>query len=379
MAIYTSYGRYIKAKLFKDELENKNDSYLVLGLGNPKWDDPSSGQNIPVAPYNTAILNYGDISTNQFYDNHINQYFLCTDSGGGNKRVEHTLNNGVPEDGTYINNCATLNPPGPCIWQNYTDNKTVIAGITQNNYQNYYISPNDATQILSINDEEPILVDPSTLNQEELYYYSELYLRGEAKQLSESFGAKFKHPAGLLGAVKCSVMLVRDLQEAGKEYTADLNQFWYGDRYWETVNPNDADIDADASISDNPKAYLYPHHVLISAIINPRQLCTNLTVDRNIAPRQISLYTKTKSNSNLSQYRVSEYAFNFGQYVESDIGEFDDGLGNNYLLNFTLPYIDSQSDAHYPNGDFKFVMSDYIKGAVRDVHSAERIGYIVGF
>ena len=58
MAIYTQYGRYLKAKQFKEMLEDKYEAYMLFGLGNPKWTDSNENQPMPFGPHNTNILLY---------------------------------------------------------------------------------------------------------------------------------------------------------------------------------------------------------------------------------------------------------------------------------------------------------------------------------
>ena len=73
MAIYTQYGRYLKAKQFKEMLEDKYEAYMLFGLGNPKWTDSNENQPMPFGPHNTNILLYETSTTNQFYDANVQQ------------------------------------------------------------------------------------------------------------------------------------------------------------------------------------------------------------------------------------------------------------------------------------------------------------------
>lgn len=416
MAIYTQYGRYQKAKLFKEMLESAGDTYMLLGLGNPYWDDATKEQPIPVAPYDTSIINPNPaVNGNQFLDEHVNQYFSNTayEDNTSNPviniaaNIEQSLINGQPnsgqnptQSGKYINICKDLIPPFPCIWHSYVEDEqdSLITGtnIKQSTYQNYYID--SRTNFTKFYLKEYGNVGETEIqfptDNYERQFFSELVLRGYARNLGQgdnNLKYYVKHPAGLLGAVKVGISFVKDIGTSldNSTYNGYVDQFWYGDRYWEVVDPNEDTLE---SYIDGDTNKIYPHHLLFSATINPRQLFTgNLNVDQNLIPRQIALYSKKATPTNIvnnivvysngpNVYRVGDYVFNFGQYTDSDIenltdsGQYDDA----HILNFTFP-CSTDNENSYPKGDFKFILNDYIKGTVRNLHSIDRIAYIVGF
>lgn len=421
MSIYTQYGRYQKAKLFKEMLESAGDTYMLLGLGNPYWDLDDKNQSIPVAPYDTSMINPDPaVNGNQFLDEHVNQYFSNTAYVDNTPNppiniaanIEQSLSDGLANDseqsGKYLNKCKDLIPPFPCIWQNYNNNNAKLltlggVDIYQNSYQDYYIDSSNADNFTTFNlctyssGAVAQNVQFPTDNYER-QFFSELVLRGYARNLGDNNSLKYyvKHPAGLLGAVKVGISFVKDIGTSldNSTYNGYVDQFWYGDRYWEVVDPNEDTLE---SYIDGDTNKIYPHHLLFSATINPRQLFTgNLNVDQNLIPRQIALYSKKATPTNIvnntvvysngpNVYRVGDYVFNFGQYTKSDItnltgsGQYD----NAHILNFTLPCSTNNADRSdsnsYPQGDFKFILNDYIKGTVRNRHSVDRVAYIVGF
>jgi hypothetical protein len=80
-------------------------------------------------------------------------------------------------------------------------------------------------------------------------------------------------------------------------------------------------------------------------------------------------------------YRAYENEFNFGQYWWSD-GEVpaDHVPAIGELLNFTLKCkVPGEGNLMTPRGEFKFLLNDYIRGQVRERHSIDRFGYVVGF
>ena len=184
MAIYTQYGRYIKAKLFKEMLDTNNETYMLFGLGNPYWDDDS--QQMPIASYNTSSLITE--SPSQFYDIHINQWV---------NRYRHLpvkyVNNGEATDEPPSALLANNIPPFPCTWQNYGEDgsqsdKILLTGsstvIRQNHLQDYYIIENSGSYELynfSSNVPESISVPTDSIGRQ---VFVELYLRGKAISLN---------------------------------------------------------------------------------------------------------------------------------------------------------------------------------------------------
>lgn len=411
MAIYTQYGRYLKAKQFKEMLEDKYEAYMLFGLGNPKWIDNNENQPMPFGPHNTNILLYENSTDNQFYDDKVQQWF--TD----NKTQEQFVSYSKPIT-EYARKVAELLPVFPAIWYKYEPPKkpeeqpqqdmfTISNDINNDDvnidlmkYQNYYIqSGGDGFHLKDINDNkfDKKVNIPSTPMAK--MYFAELYLRGLAIE------NQIIAPVGLLGAAKCSLSLVRDLGVDESNYAGLQNQFWYGDRYWEIVNTNDSVLESYIKYKDDKGntsgvAGYYPTHLLFTSMINPRNLCDDLNVDNCIAPQQLAIYIRKKHyNTDIGAYENgSPYyrvdgnnIFNFGQYNADDIGTLtyspstrsysSDILGKS-VFNFTLPdknHIYDYNDPNMKDGEFKLLLHDYIKGQIRDVHSIERTGYIIGF
>lgn len=413
MAIYTQYGRYLKAKQFKEMLEDKYEAYMLFGLGNPKWTDSNENQPMPFGPHNTNILLYDKPTANQFYDANVQQYF--TDANTAEQFVSYSQP--ITE---YARKVAELLPVFPAIWYKYekptdpkvplpTDMFTISNDINNDDvnidlmkYQNYYIqSGGDGFHLKDITNpalDKKVNIPSTPIAK---MYFAELYLRGLAIENN------IKAPVGLLGAAKCSLSLVRDLGIDDSNYTGLQSQFWYGDRYWEIVNPNDSTLesyikykDESGNSSTSGVAEYYPTHLLFTSMINPRNLCDDLNVDNCIAPQQLALYIRKKHyNTDIGAYdNGSPYyrvdgnnIFNFGQYNADDIGTLkynpsarsysSDMLGKP-VFNFTLPdknHIYDYNDPNMKDGEFKLLLHDYIKGQIRETHSIERTGYIIGF
>ena len=241
-------------------------------------------------------------------------------------------------------------------------------------------------------------------------YFAELYLRGLAIE------NHIMAPVGLLGAIKCNLSLVRDLGIDESKYTGLQGQFWYGDRYWEIVNPNDTSLedyikykDESGNLSASGVAEYYPTHLLFTSMINPRNLCDDLNIDNCIAPQQLAIYIRKKHynadtdayENGKPYYRVDgNNIFNFGQYTADSIKDYNieydlaarayklstvdnnKPLKDKCIFNFTLPdenHKYNYDDPKLNDGEFKLLLHDYIKGQIRENHSIEKIGYIVGF
>lgn len=415
MAIYTQYGRYLKAKQFKEMLEDKYEAYMLFGLGNPKWTDSNENQPMPFGPHNTNILLYETDTTNQFYDANVQQYFTDGDT------TEQFVSYSKPIT-EYARKVAELSPVFPAIWYKYeiptdpeiplpTDMFTISndVNIDLMKYQNYYIqSGGDGFHLKDIT--TPTLDNKVNIPSTPIakMYFAELYLRGLAIE------NHIMAPVGLLGAIKCNLSLVRDLGIDESKYTGLQSQFWYGDRYWEIVNPNDTSLedyikykDESGNLSTSGVAEYYPTHLLFTSMINPRNLCDNLNIDNCIAPQQLAIYIRKKHyNTDINAYESGKpyyrvdgnNIFNFGQYTAESIKDYnieyiqaarayqlsnkDKPLNEKYIFNFTLPdknHKYNYDDPKLNDGEFKLLLHDYIKGQIRENHSIEKIGYIVGF
>ena len=421
MAIYTQYGRYLKAKQFKEMLEDKYEAYMLFGLGNPKWTDSNENQPMPFGPHNTNILLYETSTANQFYDANVQQYF--TDGDITEQFVSYSKPNTE-----YARKVAELLPVFPAIWYKHpvptkeddptSDMFTISHDINNDDvnidlmkYQNYYIqSGGDGFHLKDIT--TPTLDNKVNIPSTPIakMYFAELYLRGLAIE------NHIMAPVGLLGAIKCNLSLVRDLGVDESKYTGLQSQFWYGDRYWEIVNPNDTSLedyikykDESGNLSTSGVAEYYPTHLLFTSMINPRNLCDDLNIDNCIAPQQLAIYIRKKhynTDTNAYEngkpyYRVDgNNIFNFGQYTADSIKDYNieynsaarayklSNVDNNkplnekYILNFTLPdenHKYNYDDPSLNDGEFKLLLHDYIKGQIRENHSIEKIGYIVGF
>ena len=416
MAIYTQYGRYLKAKQFKEMLEDKYEAYMLFGLGNPKWTDSNENQPMPFGPHNTNILLYETDTANQFYDANVQQYF--TDDNTAEQFVSYSKP--ITE---YARKVAELLPVFPAIWYKYpvptneddptSDMFTISNDINIDlmKYQNYYIQlGGDGFHLKDVTNHafDNKVNMPSTPIAK--MYFAELYLRGLAIE------NHIMAPVGLLGAIKCNLSLVRDLGTDESKYTGLQSQFWYGDRYWEIVNPNDTSLedyikykDESGNDSTTGVAEYYPTHLLFTSMINPRNLCDDLNIDNCIAPQQLAIYIRKKHYNAATNayengkpyYRVDgNNIFNFGQYTADSIKDYsikydpaarayqlshtdkNKPLNEKYIFNFTLPdknHKYNYNDPSLNDGEFKLLLHDYIKGQIRENHSIEKIGYIVGF
>lgn len=396
MAIYTNYGRYLKAKLFKESLETTGDTYMLFGLGNPEWDNPEQPQQMPVAPYNTSIIK----EQGQFYDPYINVHFnnpISQNKTNVLTAIENsnTINTTV---GLYYKEISNIYAPTPCIWNNQDrqivsihvnpigeySSENVLITIKQSNYQNFYITKDITSNTFILhqiqgngNDIEYTIQSLPQQNSLERQYFSEMYLRGTAIKNG------IRTPVGLLGAIKCNIDFVKDIGTDDTNYTGDINQFWYGDRYWQIVRPHDPirsqeDITIDEYIGVNNQVNqdIYPHHLIFTTTVNPRMLCPDLQIDQYIVPRQIGIYTVAKKDDidRKKYYRAYENVFDFGQYSIND--NYPAGKD---VLKFTLPVNVPVRQYSTHQGDFEFLLNDYIRGQIRETHTIDRIGYVVGF
>lgn len=389
MAIYTNYGRYLKAREFKEILDGENnETYMLFGIGNHLWDSQSE---IPIAPYNTSIITDNSVTNNQFDDQHVNQYFMKGNS------VNQILTNGAPQHGSLAEISAEYLPPFPCIWQSYDTNDVLISqddgapeDIKRDQFHRFYITSNEDTYTwYKIGDDNASVTDVGTTGpitkMPAAQYFSELVLRGNALERNKLYlndNTKACVPVGLLGAVRCTVDFVRDIgTDEDGNYRGLSRQFFYGDRYWEIISPDEK----------LGQGNILPHHLIITSTINPRNMHEVLKLDQNIIPRQIAIYTRKKKivGSDIKDgktfYRVHQNLFNFGQYEQTDFKPENQWPSNGEILNFAPAYYTGDDDDRVLHQDdiddrFNLLLVDYIKGSVRvDKHAIDRFGYVIGF
>ena len=398
MAIYTNYARYLKAKWFKEYLSEENDTYMLFGIGNPKWDsvNNNSVQSMPVAPYNTTSLtDPTNAADNQFFDNTVQQFYISKNVidtvNNNNNKFIHTVNNGTANTG-LITQTKNFVPPFPCIWHNSESESgenlfhdgSSLSSVTKNTYQNYYIYNNTLYNITSSTSTAVNTSEINSFTNQELCYYAELCIRGRALNISaitDPSSSTFNPiiPVGLLGAVRCNIDFVKDVGFEGEHRDASGSEsFMYGDRYWQLVK------DSEVKNDNITEATELPHHLMFLAVVNPRNLCTELSLDQNLVPRQIAIFTRKRIGGVQGPrfFRVDENIFNFGQYQTDDLAYVTgviipgtDRTGS--VLNFTLPH--NGTAGTYTDGEFKFILHDYIRGANRSAHATDRFGYVLGF
>ena len=341
---------------------------MLLGMGNPFWDASDKNQPMPIAPFNTSILTSPSAVENQFYDNHVSVCYIKDDAGLSYEVVSH----GVTEDETFADKCKDVLPPFVGIWKDYVseDDEIILESngggqitLTQNQLGMAYISQTGGQYRLHVDTDSDQISMPT--DKTKLQFFSELYLRGLALEANIK-----KTPAGLLGLVKCKINFVKDIGQDGSAYTGDIDEFWYGDRYWKILSDNDARDE-------------FPHHLYFTSTVNLRNLCTDLNIDQYLIPRQLSIYVRNKQGGAAGSnfYRVGENVFDFGQYTSDELETLSESYN---VLKFTLPVsVDGtgypEEETTFADGDFKFLLNDYIHGHERGPHSVDRFGYIVGF
>lgn len=317
MAIYTQYGRYTKAKLFKESVNSGGGVYFAFGIGNPDWD--SAG--VISAPYDEKCT----FSLGTYFDNQKSRYYK--DSSNVVKPLYASL----------ATNASTKVPLFPVIYNNATFQFEIASGagyVGVTSYKDAYITKTGSEYILHYQGNDTSIKIPSaTYNPKEFVYFCELFIRGTARA---------DNCFGLLGMVKGDACLVKDI---GNSSTGAINEFYYGDRYWKVVDDSDADSEM-------------PCHVLLSASIEPKMLCDDAEVDLGMIARQVAIYHKKTSALSSVVYKPKDYVFDFGQAS---------GTGTS-VLNF-----------RESNPEFEFILNDYIKGSSRRENQVDRYGYVVGF
>lgn len=413
MAIYTQYGRYLKAKMLQSMLSGEDapyEAYMLFGIGNPMWDADNIKENMSIAPYDTSILSADTVGmNNQFEDKMVYLQYMLGNGSDTSARVLETITNSTPQT-DYFKRVQNLIPPFPVRYikneagEEYNQTYDGLGDVTLSTLGEYII----VDDILKkVGNTDGVEVDIKQLSSDTAsQMYAEMYMRGSLynKYKDTPIQNALKLPVGLLGAIKCKVDFVKDIGQDESHYTGDITEFYYGDRYWKVVYPKDElPEEFDEYIQDDESKIInqtyYPNHLIFTTILHPRYLCNLLKIDKHIVPRQIAIYYRKKKayakvkdidkyaldedykavegvlyDEGARYYRADEHIFNFGQYTNTaDTSDLPNALDGMEILNFNLPANGNKA------GEFKFLLNDYIHGASRDTHTADRFGYVVGF
>lgn len=401
MGIYTDYGRFMKAREFKNWCNNGAGIWFGFGTGSPRWDyevlvnSSSSKPNVPTSspaaytPLYKWYAQYKDPSweggsqilqdpETVFLDGSA---IIETEEEPDPMPTAKTSTELYNEWDTFPSNglspaiCklgpGSLTPPHITfsdvsfyMWEKeYADPDS---GTSSELYPSPSIPPFPVSYLSDWNTyHNPMSAynsSPSIPSDPELY-------KQYAYDLHFFQVMNTTVPLGFLSLIQGKALFVEPIDDT--EVQDSLKTFKYGKHYWRIVP--DTDI----------TAYKLPHHILLTVSVFPNELINDTIAERYLLVRQVSVfkfpdYLKTE----LGLDSVSVPRAN--QVIRADRlnmlypGATPVSGKANIPFNCNNPL---EPNPLNPNGDetVEMLVNDFMTGRKRDVQQTDRYGYIIGF
>ena len=321
MGIYSDYGRFMKARQFKEWCTSGAGIWFGFGLGSPRWDDfvsltDSSGASVlksfvpPSAPAAyTSVYRWfrseKNIPPELEGDDLLSESEMSLlDRSFGNPSIDDDPSNPpfYPSDDDirerfYLDHVGVPEPsgglvPSICELTNFDSRNPNYSNfnISSHNLDNlegsYYPSKSIPPFTVSYKkDWEDICNKISSSNidfshMDDLSHYiptdpSEYEAYSYARHVYTDGGFRFNPPLGLLSFIQGKAKFVVPVEEseAGTQAT-----FKYGSHFWKIVSDNDVS-------STN-----LPHHILLTVNVFPNELSGDSISEQTLMVRQVSVF-----------------------------------------------------------------------------------------
>lgn len=386
MGIYTDYGRFMKAREFKNWCNSGAGIWFGFGMGSPRWDyevllpdgtrsKPNVPSSSPAAytPLYRWFAKYKDSDWDGSEDILAQQEYPFIDGSAIIETEEAPATTPTLKTNTELFNDALTFPPSdnslsPSL--NFLSDSTTI---TQHVWEDsdketptpYYPSPsipvfpqsyyNDWKSHLSDygGTEPSIPTDPSRYS---VYSYNKYFYGVDGRNV----------PLGFLSFIQGKALFVEPVD--GEDLTNSLKTFKYGAHYWRIV--------PDSEISPTH----LPHHILLTVNVFPNELILDSIAERFLLVRQVSVfkfpdYLESDLHLDLSPLPRSNQVIrakdiNFKYLGDSDVSG---------KINIPFNCSDVLDPNNTENPTAEILINDFMSGRKRDVQQTDRYGYIIGF
>ena len=393
MGIYTDYGRYMKARQFRNWAMSGAGIWFGFGIGSPRWDfkinDSENGNRlIPNVP-TSAPASF--TSVYRWFTSYKN----IDPSTGDLAPQEYAL-----IDTSYVENSSTLQPIIP------TPNKPTNAEIKQNSATtpSGFFEPAICWLDANVPDIDWEPFDPSNISSSETYpspyippfpigyrndwehlmsYYDPSQqtppsdpTEYEAYAYWTHFNDSVNNPLGFLSFIQGMAHFVEPLDDDTPQ-TPDnaLKTFKYGANQWRIV--------PDSEISFEK----LPHHVLLTVNVFPNDLSDDDIAEQYLHVRQVSVFKfpdiMLQMFPDLNSPSVPRSAqvlkrkdiwFIADYYNPSDLWSVANPTGHKYV-----PYGFDAAPSSGSSQYAEMLINDFMTARIRSVQQTDRYGYIVGF
>jgi hypothetical protein len=404
MGIYSDYGRFMKARVFRDWCNSNTGIWFAFSTGSPRWDtlieDSTSGQTVSrpfvppssPAPYTPLYRWFASYKGADLVD----QEFALLDRSFGTSEPNGT----APfwPDNNFLDQNADLYPT-----TDYTPAYNMygegVIGATNNTLTSewnpsgtqspLYPSPTIPTFATSYRADwesycnnynyssdpfNPDAPEPTDESQFDSYAHNYHIYNGINKNGSDELIRSL--PLGLLSFIRGQAMFVEPIDEPDSpDSSENLRIFKYGAHYWKIIT--DANINRDK----------LPHFVLLTVNVFPNELAQSSLVEQQLPVRQVSVFkfpdylaSEWGLNQSSPRSKLVIRRENINIVTTPSIGNLFQSLSTpstlkNIPFNCESPLDPNQST----NGSIELLINDYMTARHRVVQQTDRYGYIIGF
>lgn len=384
MGIYTDYGRFLKARQFKEYCNSGAGLWFSFSMGSQRWDtigeETNGGEEptnkfrplVPPSSPNAYSPVYSWVQSFKNTPTLVKSEESLLDPSWSSSDVDPKYWSPYKENYTDASLYPYTDPfkvtqalsPSWVFWNNgdpqaiYPFNNTT-SNIPSKYYPSAYIPPFSVSYLNDWSSFTPY-ADTSTqpTNPDDFLQYAlTLHLEeGEACSL----------PIGLLSFIKGNAQFVSPITEEEVSQvtpgTPDaMKIFKYGAHYWKIIS----DISRDS----------LPHHILLTANVFPGDLSLDAIADVTLPVRQVSVFKFPDSLSTIitsGRYVIRRKDMNI-LWTDPSTGEEDSPVEGkkNLPFNCESPIDGAQS--------IEMIINDCLTARTRVVQQTDRYGYIIGF
>lgn len=422
MGIYSDYGRFMKARQFKEWCNSGAGIWFGFGLGSPRWDDvitysddnnntvlkafvPPSSPAAFTSVYRWFRSEKGIPQEAEGDDLLSESEMSLLDRSFGNPSIEGDVSNppyypsdddiresfyldgiGLPEPNSgLVPSICKLGQFDTQDYSHFNLSSHNLDNIESNYYPSLSIPPfsvayekdwmDICNKIAGSNLDFSHMEDlsnhiPSDPEEYEAYSY--------AKHVYTDGGFKFNPPLGLLSFIQGTAKFVVPVEEseAGMQAT-----FKYGSHYWKVVSDNDI------------SRITLPHHILLTVNVFPNELSGDSISEQTLTVRQVSVFKfplglKPIGNGRAERvFRRNIIDFVHGKYTGgSDLIERNNGTISVVHIPFNCedplnpdPVDENTGNPDNNNSTIELLINDFMTARKRVVQQTDRYGYIIGF
>lgn len=386
MGIYTDYGRYMKARNFRQWAMSGAGIWFGFGIGSPRWDfQVSNGvQPVPNVPTsapaaftslyrwftsykgidpNTGDLNaseYALIDTSYIEDDATLQPLSPIPTKPTNAEIKQDYET-VPTDELSVGVQYLTTSGGVSIDNHLWD--STAPSVSQMNYPSPFMPPfpagymHDWDVLKQYYNATPQL-PPSDPSEYEAYAYW------------THFNDSILNPLGFLAFIQGAVHFVEPLDgDVAQSPENTLKTFKYGANHWRIV--------PESEISLNK----LPHHVLLTVNVFPNDLSEDDIAEQYLHVRQVSVFKFPDSVLN----DIPALALDNIPRSAQVLRRKDCWFTANTLHPFPpsgvtrIPYGFDAAPSTGSSQYAEMLINDYMTARIRTVQQTDRYGYIVGF